>query len=57
MPRLYEKCQNELKHPSKIVSYMFTWPSDANDQVTAIELNSGNYLYVYAKNQSEKGSS
>ena len=57
MPRLYEKCQNELKHPSKIVSYMFAWPSDANDQVTAIELNSGNYLYVYAKNQSEKGSS
>ena len=49
MQILYDKSKNELRSSSKIVSYMFTWPSDATDHVNAVQLSSGNYLYVYSK--------
>ena len=49
MQILYDKSKNELGSSSKIVSYMFTWPSVATDHVNAVQLSSGNYLYVYSK--------
>jgi hypothetical protein len=49
MPNLYAKAKKEMLPNTQIISYMFTWPNEAQAHIQPIVLNNQEYLYVYKK--------